>query len=110
MTAQTPPDPTQTGRLLTINTPPGKDVFPVAHLHGQEMGNDLSQFQAPLRARRDDVAAQHIVGRNVTVQLDLNEGRRRGWNGRLPDPGEPCHSPRNLRGHSNSLRPDLWLV
>jgi len=110
MTAQTPPDYTQTGRLLTIDTPLGKDVFLVERFSGQEMVNDLFQFQATIRAKRDDVTAQDIVGRNVTVWLDLDKGRRRGWNGLVTDLGEQSHSTRNLRMYSITMRPDLWLM
>jgi len=110
MTAQTQSDYTQTGRLLTIDTPLGKDVCLPESFYGREMVNGLFEFQVSLRVKRDDVTVQDIVGKNVTVWLDLGEDQRRGWNGLVTDLGELPQSTNNLRLYTMTLRPDLWLM
>lgn len=110
MDAISPADFLQAERLLTIETPLGKDAFLMERFSGREMVNGLFHFEAAVRAKRDDVSPQDIVGKNVTVSLDLGEGRRRLWNGLVTNLVEEPRLTRNLRQYVLTMRPDLWLL
>jgi type VI secretion system secreted protein VgrG len=100
----------QADRLLKIDTPLGADAFLMESFTGTEMVNGLFEFTVAVRAKRDDVRAEEIVGKNVDVSLDLGEGRRRGWNGLVTNLAEEPRLTRSLRQYVLTLRPDLWLL
>lgn len=100
----------QADRLLRIDTPLGADLFLMESFTGTEMVNDLFEFTVALRAKRDDVRAEELVGKNVDVTLDLGAGERRNWNGLVTALDEEPRLTRTLRQYILTLRPDLWLL
>lgn len=101
---------TQANRLMTIETPLGKDVLLMERFSGREMVNDLFEFECTVRAKRDDVTPQDIVGKTVNVTLKLHEDKRRTWNGLVTDLVEEPRLSRDLRQYVLTLRPELWLL
>ena len=100
----------QADRLLKIDTPLGADAFLMERFTGREMVNGLFVFEAAVRAKRDDVTPQDIVGKTVDVSFSLGEGRRRVWNGLVTDLVEEPRLTRSLRQYVLTLRPELWLL
>jgi type VI secretion system secreted protein VgrG len=100
----------QAERLLKIATPIGPDAFLMESFSGSEMVNGLFEFTATVRAKRDDVTAPDIVGKNVDVSLTLGDGGRRYWNGLVTGLTEEPRLTRGLRQYVLQLRPDLWLL
>jgi type VI secretion system secreted protein VgrG len=100
----------QADRLLRISTPLGQDVFLVDEFRGTEQVNGLFEFTVAVRAKRDDVRADEIVGERVDVSLDVGGGARRRWNGLVTALDEEPRLARSLRAYVLTLRPDLWLL
>jgi type VI secretion system secreted protein VgrG len=101
----------QASRLLRIETPLGADAFLMERFQGREAVNELFSFQAVIRAKRDDVSPQDLVGKNVQVSLDRgDEGPRRVWDGLVTNLTEEPRLTRTLRQYVLTLRPDLWLL
>ncbi|WAJ27165.1 type VI secretion system Vgr family protein [Antarcticirhabdus aurantiaca] len=101
----------QASRLLRIETPLGTDAFLMERFQGREAVNELFSFQAVIRAKRDDVSPQDLVGKNVQVSLDRgDEGPRRVWDGLVTNLTEEPRLTRSLRQYVLTLRPDLWLL
>ena len=61
-----PPPFKQDTRLLSLNTPLGKDVLLLAGFTGTEAISRLFSFQLEMYSQKGDLAAKDIVGKNVT--------------------------------------------
>jgi len=59
----------QDGRLITLETPLGKDVFLATAFDGDEKMNQLFEFQVSALSSLTQVEANQIVGRTVTVSI-----------------------------------------
>jgi type VI secretion system secreted protein VgrG len=102
---------TEAGRSLQINTPEGKDAFLTEKFWCRQVVNGLDEGKVVLRAKRDDVKAQDIVGKEVTVSLMTDHlGGRREWNYLVIGLSEQPRLTRGLRQYELALRPTLWLM
>ena len=72
---------TQENKLLSIDTPLGKDVLLLAKLYGQESLSDLFLFDIELFSEKQTIAFEDIIGKNVTVSIFLPDGSKRYLNG-----------------------------
>ena len=61
-------------RLLEINTPLGKDDVLLRHLSGQENLARLPEYHLSLVAKRGDVKAADLLGKNITIGIELPGG------------------------------------
>ncbi len=71
---------TQTGRALRIETPLGQDVVLLRSVSGQESVSQLFRFQLELLSENDAISYDEIVGKNVSIHLEMVDARR-GFNG-----------------------------
>lgn len=71
---------TQTGRALKIDTPLGADKLLLQTLSGNEAISQLFRFQLDLISEDDSIKFDGIVGKNVTLHLEIADGER-CWNG-----------------------------
>src|SRR5271165_1227723 len=71
---------TQTDRALKIDTPLGPDKLLLRALSGQETISQLFRFQLDLLSEDDSISFDGIVGKNVTLHLEIADGVRH-WNG-----------------------------
>jgi len=71
---------TQTGRCLQIETPLGRDKLLLKGLSGQEAVSQLFRFQLDLASEKEAIPFRDIVGKNVKIRLETNDGERY-WNG-----------------------------
>ena len=60
---------TQENRLITIDTPLGKDVLMLAGLHGSEGISRIFSFELALTSENPNISFADIVGKNVTVAV-----------------------------------------
>ncbi|MCL6269321.1 type VI secretion system tip protein VgrG [Sansalvadorimonas sp. 2012CJ34-2] len=74
---------TQNNRLITINTPLGKDALIVRELEGQEALSQLFHFQLTLLSEDSAITSKKLLGQPVTIAI-YNSG---------PD------TPRYIHGH-----------
>ena len=107
---------TQQDRLLAIDTPLGADVLLLTRLKGQENISALYSFDVELYSASTQVAADKIVGENVTLKimqadtLGLRTGGYRHINGyvrRFRGEGEHLQG---LRRYTAEIVPWLWFL
>jgi type VI secretion system secreted protein VgrG len=68
-------------RSLDVATPLGADVFVLIEFSGHEQLSRLSQFTLRLKSKRADIAADKMLGQNVTVRVEMAGGKARHFNG-----------------------------
>ena len=61
-------------RLLEINTPLGSENVLLRHLSGHEELGRLSEYHLSLVARRGDVKPSDLLGKNITIGIELPGG------------------------------------
>lgn len=74
-------DATQTTRELAVFTPFGEDVLLLKSFDGRESVSSLFEFQLELLSADPALAANQIVGRNVTFLLKTADSTPRFFNG-----------------------------
>ena len=100
---------TQAGRLLSVQTPLGEDVFLLEAMDGTEGLNELFGFRLRVRSKRQDVTPKELVGLPVSWSVELPGGERRSWSGVVgaleagPSLGE------GTRAYTIAVRPWFWL-
>ena len=75
--------PTQKNRELAIETPLGEDVLLLVRMSGAEELGRLFEYNLELASENQQLKADDIVGKNVTMRLDLGAGRTRYFNGHV---------------------------
>ena len=71
---------TEANRSLQIDTPEGKDAFLTERFWCHQVVNGMDEAKVTVRAKRDDVKPQDMVGKEVTVSLMADHsGARRKW-------------------------------
>ncbi len=72
---------TQDNRFLAIGTPLGKDKLLLVAMHGTEALGRLFQYEMDLISEGSPVAANDILGKNITVSMETISGTTRYFNG-----------------------------
>ena len=72
---------TQEHRLITITTPLGDDVLLLKSFNGLEAISQLFHFSAELLSENHSIAFTDIVGKKVTLNIELSDKSNRHWNG-----------------------------
>ena len=72
---------TQEGRLISIESPLGKDVLLLQGFSGREGISRLFSFHLDLLSEKESIDFKKIVGQNVTIQIALAGGATRYING-----------------------------
>jgi type VI secretion system secreted protein VgrG len=93
---------------MQIVTPLGSDLLFHRMIAREELGR-LSEFEIDLLSPRNDIAANEILGKNVTVKLELPTEGYRHFNGFVTRFSQGV-----MRGRYNvyhaSVRPWLWFL
>ena len=72
---------TQENRLIAIDTPLGPDVLLLREMRGTESISRLFSYHLTLISENHRIAFADIIGRNVTLSINLNSGEKRFING-----------------------------
>src|SRR5712692_887376 len=72
---------TQEKRLITIQSPLGKDALLLLGLSGHEGISQLFHFSANLLSENHSISFKDIVGKQVTLQVHHSGDDQRHWNG-----------------------------
>jgi len=72
---------TQEGRLLSLNSPLGKDVLLLQGLNGHENISRPFAFHLDLLSENPSISYDQIVGQRVAIAIDAPGGGQRYWNG-----------------------------
>ena len=102
---------TEAGRVLQTDSPLGKDAFLTETFLCRQYVNRLDEAKLMLRANRDDVKAEDIVGKEITVLLSYGVGL--GWrkfNYLVTGLSAGARLTRGFRHYELTLRPTLWLM
>ena len=66
---------------IAITTPLGKDVLLLRGFNGSEAISQPFYFDLDLLSENDSVQFQDIVGKNVTLHINIADGSQAHWNG-----------------------------
>src|SRR5258706_15682013 len=75
------PKPTQASREIAIDTPLGEDALLLRSASINEQMGRLFQIEADLISETPDVNFDDIIGKNVTLRLNLVGNKERYFNG-----------------------------
>jgi type VI secretion system secreted protein VgrG len=106
---------TQDDRLIAIDTPLGKDVLLLAGFDGTEAISSLFRFELRLLSENHNIVFEDIIGRNVTISVDLADGEKRYFNGIISSfsqgsgGGDPERAP-HFSFYSAAMVPWFWLL
>ena len=76
---------TQEGRELVLETPLGPDVLLLTSFAGQEVLSGLFRYRLEMLSESDSITPRDIVGKNVTVSVELPDNTERYFNGYVSD-------------------------
>jgi len=77
------PDITQEGRIIAIDTPLGADVLLLRSFTGVERMSRMFRFHLDMLSRNFNISFDDIVGKNVTITVQLADGSERYLNGHI---------------------------
>ena len=100
---------TQENRELKIATPLGKDVLLLTSMSGSEQLGRPFRFDLELASENDQIKAEDIVGKNVTIRLDLLTGEGRYFNGYISRFSQLITSG-GLARYRATMVPWLWFL
>ena len=101
----------QANRLLTIETPLGEDVLLLQALHGKEGISRPFRFDLETLAHdNDSIAFNNIVGRNVTISIQLPDSSHRYINGYISQFAQGATDDRFFTHYTARLVPWLWFL
>jgi type VI secretion system secreted protein VgrG len=72
---------TQDKRIISIQTPLGADVLLLHGFSGSEGVSQLFQFSAEFLSENHSIAFKDIIGKQVTLSIQLAGEKKRCWNG-----------------------------
>ena len=72
---------TDATRSLNIATSLGKDSIQLIQMRGEEELSRLFHFELGLISSNAKIAAEDIIGSNVTFSIDYDDGKQRYFNG-----------------------------
>jgi len=102
---------TQDGRLLTIESPLGKDVFLLSGLEGEEQASSLFRFELDLLSSEFDIDPDKILGKNVSFSVALPDSDDLRWfDGIVKRFSAGAMSGQGLRSYRAEVVPKLWLL
>ncbi|GAB1584249.1 hypothetical protein PPNSA23_41920 [Phyllobacterium phragmitis] len=105
----------QANRVLKIASPLGEDVLLAERAMVSEAVSSLFEIELSVRAKRDDLKPEELIGRLVDISLEIQQGEeenavRRPFNGLATELHEGPAVTRGLRSYTLILRPQLWLL
>jgi type VI secretion system secreted protein VgrG len=102
---------TQHNRLLSIDTPLGKDVLLLQGLAGHEGVSSLFTYELELLAPNNDcISFKDIVGQNVSIVIQLPDGTPRHINGYVSRFAQAGTDKRYFTHYHAQVVPWLWFL
>src|SRR5687767_5128654 len=102
-------EPTQANRRIAINTPLGPDVLLVRRCVVREQISRLFQIELELTSTRNSINFDEIVGKNVTVKVEVAGQQMRFFNG-FVSRFVQTPSERNRSVYQATLVPWFWFL
>ncbi|MCF1495811.1 type VI secretion system tip protein VgrG [Agrobacterium vitis] len=111
-----PTDFIQASRVLKLLSPLGEDQLLPERMTVDEGVNRLFEITVSVRAKREAVKPEELIGKLVDVSLEIRQGEldgdgvRRPFNGLVTNLFEGPPVTRGLRSYTLTIRPQLWLL
>jgi type VI secretion system secreted protein VgrG len=100
----------QKGRLLSIESPLGKDRLLLTSLAGEEAISQLSGYDIEMLSPDHDIAVDSLIGRGVTMTIASEQGQTRCINGLVAQLRMGPLVGRDLRLYRARVVPWLWYL
>lgn len=105
----------QANRILKVISPLGDDVLLAERATVSEAVSSLFEIELSVRAKRDNLKPEELIGRLVDLSLEIQQGEeenaiRRPFNGLVTELHEGPAVTRGLRSYTLVVRPQLWLL
>ncbi|MCF1461744.1 type VI secretion system tip protein VgrG [Agrobacterium vitis] len=106
----------QASRVLKLSSPLGEDQLLPERMTVDEGVNRLFEITVSVRAKREAVKPEELIGKLVDVSLEIRQGEldgdgvRRPFNGLVTNLSEGPPVTRGLRSYTLTIRPQLWLL
>jgi type VI secretion system secreted protein VgrG len=107
---------TQDNKLMSIDTPLGKDELLLARFSGKEGMSRLFEFELELLSENHEIDFREIIGKAVTIKIKLFDDKDRFFHGIISrfaqksgEPEKASESP-PFSTYSASMVPLLWML
>ncbi len=106
----------QASRVLKVKSPLGEDQLLPERMVINEGVSRLFEIQLNVRAKKEAVKPEELIGRLVDVSIEVSQGEgedggvRRPFNGLVTELHEGPPITRGLRSYSLTIRPQMWLL
>ena len=99
----------QKDRALAVKTPLGEDVLVLRSMAGSEELGRLYAYELVFSSDDNAIKAEDILGQNVTVRLDLDDDKKRYFNGFVSRFAQTGRSQAHAT-YRATIRPWLWFL
>ncbi|KAB0454759.1 MULTISPECIES: type VI secretion system tip protein TssI/VgrG, partial [Agrobacterium tumefaciens complex] len=106
----------QASRVLRVKSPLGEDQLLPERLTVEEGVSQLFDIRLTVRAKKEAVKPEELIGRLVDISVEISQGEgdgggvRRPFNGLVTELHEGPPITRGLRSYAMTLRPQMWLL
>src|SRR6266850_5216003 len=100
---------TQQDRAIAITTPLGEDVLVLRSMTGTEELGRLYHYELSLTSDDNAIKVDDILGQQVTIRLDLEDDKKRYFNGFVSRFAQTGRSQAHSTYHA-TIRPWLWFL
>ncbi|KAA3509185.1 type VI secretion system tip protein TssI/VgrG (plasmid) [Agrobacterium rosae] len=105
----------QASRVLKVKSPLGEDQLLPERMAINEGVSQLFEIQLNVRAKKESVKPEELIGRLIDVSVEVQQGEdgggvRRPFNGLVTDLHEGPPITRGLRSYAVTIRPQMWLL
>ena len=107
----------QASRALKVKSPLGEDQLLPERLTVEEGVSQLFDIRLTVRAKKEAVKPEELIGRLVDVSVEVQQGDgeegsgvRRPFNGLVTELHEGPPITRGLRSYAMTIRPQMWLL
>ncbi|HKC51388.1 MAG TPA: type VI secretion system tip protein TssI/VgrG [Myxococcota bacterium] len=100
---------TQKERMCSMTSPLGDDALLVERMRAREAVSSLFAFELDLLAETDDIGFDQIVGKSVTVSVELQNRKQRHFNG-IVSRFSAGASQGRFSAYRAEVVPALWLL
>ncbi len=103
-------EPNQKDRLLSLQTPLGKDTILPTDFSAKEGLSELFDFKISAVSNQQNILPDQILGKSVTLSIARPKSNPRIFNGIVTTFSASYAVVSNLRAYQLTLRPKAWLL